>query len=248
LNLPDAQIVFLDTPGIHKPESPIGRRMMNSVAAALDARDLLLLLVDCTRATGAEDESAVKLVKEARTPALLLLNKIDRVKEKARLLPLIDHYREMAEFEEFLPISALTGEGLDDLKQAIVKRLHEGPKYFPDDEITDQPMRFLAAELIREKVLQETRQEVPHAVMVLIDQWEDKPNVVHIIASIGVERDGQKAILIGSKGAMLKQIGTLARNELEQILGRKVYLELFVKVRHKWRQDPVFVNTIDWRT
>ena len=248
LNLEKAQIVFLDTPGIHKPSTVVNKRMMHSVEAALDARDLLLLLADCTRQTGPEDETAVRMVTRARTPAFLLLNKIDRLKDKGRLLPLIDRYREMADFEQFFPVSALTGEGLDQLKDAIVKRLPEGPQYFPEDEITDQPLRFLAAELIREKVLEQTRQEVPHAVMVLIDVWEEKPNVIHIMASIAVERDGQKAILIGSKGATLKQIGTLARGELEQILGRKVYLELFVKVRPKWRQDPAFVNAIDWRT
>ena len=248
LNLEKAQIVFLDTPGIHKPSTTVNKRMMHSVEAALDARDLLLLLADCTRETGPEDETAVRMVTKARTPAFLLLNKIDRLKDKGRLLPLIDRYREMADFEQFFPVSALTGEGLDQLKDAIVKRLPEGPQYFPEDEITDQPLRFLAAELIREKVLEQTRQEVPHAVMVLIDLWEEKPNVIHIMASIAVERDGQKAILIGSKGATLKQIGTLARGELEQILGRKVYLELFVKVRPKWRQDPAFVNAIDWRT
>ncbi|MCW5983377.1 MAG: GTPase Era [Bryobacteraceae bacterium] len=248
LNAESAQVVFLDTPGIHKADTAINRRMMRSVEAALAERDLLLLVADCTRATGQEDEAAVRLVKAAGAPALLLLNKIDRLKDKSRLLPLIARYRELADFEEYLPISAATGEGLEELKAEIVKRLPEGPRYFPEDEITDQPLRFFAAELIREKALQETEQEVPHAVMVEIEQWEESPTLVRIAAAIGVERDGQKAILIGAKGTMLKQIGTRARQELEQVLGRKTYLELFVKVRPRWRQDPLMMNVIDWRT
>ena len=248
LHLDSAQIIFLDTPGIHSADSAIHKRMLNSIEAALDSRDLLLLVTDCTRETGPEDEAAVDLVKGARAPALLLLNKIDRIKDKSRLLPMIERYRGLAGFEEFLPISALTGEGLEEVKGEIVKRLPAGPRYFPEDEITDQPLRFLAGELIREKVLIETRQEVPHAVLVLIDKWEEQPNLVHIMASIVVEREGQKAIIIGAGGLMLKQVGTLARQELEHVIGRKVYLELFVKVRSNWRQDPGFVKAIDWRS
>jgi GTP-binding protein Era len=247
LHLDAAQVIFLDTPGIHFADSAIHKRMLNSIEAALDSRDLLLLVTDCTRETGPEDEAAVRLVRNTRSPALLVLNKIDRVKDKSRLLPLIEQYRRFADFEEFLPVSALSGEGLDELKREIVKRLPPGPKYFPEDEVTDQPLRFLASELIREKVLEETRREVPHAVIVLIDKWEEQPGLLHLTASIVVERDGQKAIIIGARGAMLKQVGTLARQELEQIVGRKVYLELFVKVRPRWRQDPVFVKAIDWR-
>ena len=181
-------------------------------------------------------------------PALLVLNKIDLVKEKARLLPLIEQYKQLHDFADYLPISAARGKGLDDLRKAIIERLPEGPAYFPEDYVTDQPERFLAAELIREKVLWATRQEVPHSVAVMVDQWEETPRLTRIFATIRVERDGQKAIVIGSKGAMLKRIGTLAREEMERIFGVKIFLDLHVRVQPDWREEPAFLNTLDWRT
>ena len=237
----------MDTPGIHKPDTLMNQRMMKEVQAALEGRDLLLFVADATAPVGIRDEEAVALIRDVSTPKLLLLNKIDQLRNKAVLLPLIDRYRQMADFEEYIPISALTGDGLDRVKQEIVKRLPEGPAYFPQDQLTDQPLPFFVSEIIREKILHATRHEVPHAVMVQIDQWEDKPNLLRVAASIYVEREGQKAILIGAKGSMLKRIGTEARLELEALLGKKVYLELFVKVRKDWREKPVYVNLLGWK-
>ena len=244
---PEAQVVFLDTPGIHKADSLINRRMMQEVRNALDERDLLLYLVDATRRIDAHDDQALDLLRKAQTPAFLVLNKIDRVPSKGKLLPLLDAWKEKYEFKQYFPVSALREEGLDELRAAIVETLPTGPAFFPPDQITDQPERFLAAELIREKILRETRQEVPHSVAVLIDVWEEKRTLTHIMATVYVERDGQKAIVIGSKGTTLKNVGTLARRDIETMLGRKVFLEIFVKVREDWRESPRFLNELDWR-
>ena len=221
LTLPDAQIVFLDTPGIHKADSPLNKRLMATVRASVDQRDLLLFVADATQACSREDRRALDLARRAETPVALVLNKIDLIKEKARLLPLIEQYKGAFDFVDYLPVSATKGEGLDELRQAIIARLPEGPAYFAEDHVTDQPERFLAAELIREKVLHATRQEVPHSVAVTVDQWEETPALTRIFASIRVERPGQKAIVIGAKGAMLKRIGTLARKEMETPLRRE---------------------------
>jgi len=248
LTTPEAQIVFLDTPGIHKSTSLINKRMMDTVRTALEDRDVLLFLDDCTRPLNTEDEHAVSVLHGIETPALLVLNKIDRLDDKRQMLPRIETYKSWHHFEEFIPISARTGEGVDGIKSAVTARLPEGPAYFPPDYVTDQPERFMAAELIRERILRETRQEVPHSVAVLVEKWEDSPKIVRISATIYVERDGQKAIVIGAKGAMLKKIGTEARQEIEAMLNRKVFLELFVKVRRDWRESPQFLNAIDWRS
>ena len=249
LTLPDAQIVFLDTPGIHKADSLLNKRMMNTVRAALGERDLLLLVVDVSRKFGVEDRHAVDLIRKADTPTLLLLNKVDLLhKDKGAVLPLIEQYRAVHEFADYIPISARSGEGVAELRQAIVARLPEGPAYFPPDHITDQPDRFLAAELIREKILQATREEVPHSVAVAVDSWEDTPNLIRIYATIYVERSGQKGIIIGAGGAMLKNIGTLARHEMERLFGRHVYLDLHIKVQPNWREKPAFLAALDWRT
>jgi GTP-binding protein Era len=248
LTEPDFQIVFLDTPGIHKAGSSIQKRMMDDVRNALDERDVLLFLVDASVPFIDEDRKAVSLLHRSDTPAIVVFNKIDLVKEKAKLLPLIEQYQHLHPFAAFVPISAYKSEGLEDLKKEIVQRLPEGPLYFPADHVTDQPERFLAAELIREKALQLTREEVPHSVAVLIDRWEDKPEITRIYATIYVERDGQKRILIGTKGSMLVRIGTLAREDMEKLLGRKIYLSLFIKVQPDWREKAAFLNAIDWRT
>jgi len=244
----DAQIIIVHTPGIHKPDTIFNRRMMETVRAAIDGRDLLLYLVDASAPFQAAEREALELIGETQTPVLLLLNKVDALKEKALLLPLIERYRELGRFQEFLPISALRGDGIEELKTAILERLPEGPRYFPEDYLTDQPERYLAAELVREKILHLTRQEVPHSVAVLVDRFEETPKITHIAATIYVEREGQKAIIIGAGGSMLKRIGTLARQEMELLLGRKIFLELFVKVRPKWRENPTFLNAIDWRS
>jgi len=247
LTTPDAQVIFVDTPGIHKSTSLINKRMMDVVRGALEDRDVLLFLDDVTRPLTEEDEHAVSALDGIKTPSLLVLNKIDRLDDKRMLLPRIEKYKTKHEFEEYYPVSALTGEGLEDLKKAVIARLPEGPAYFPDDYMTDQPERFLAGELIREKILKETRQEVPHSVAVLVEKWEDTPKILRILATVYVERAGQKAIIIGAKGTMLKKIGTEARQEIESLLARKVYLELFVKVQPNWRESPEFLDAIDWR-
>ncbi len=248
LTLPDAQVVFLDTPGIHKADSSFNKRMMNTVRAALDERDLLVFLADATHTPGEADHHAVDLVKKVQTPAILVVNKVDLVKNRKQLLPVLDAYRQMHDFAEYIPASALTGEGLNELRAGILARLPEGPAYFPEDHVTDQPERFLAAELIREKILLATRQEVPHSVAVLIDRWEETPKITRILASIYVEREGQKGIIIGARGSLLKQVGTLAREEMEALFGRKIFLDMHVKVRANWRENPAFLNALDWRT
>jgi len=245
---PAAQMVFVDTPGIHRGNSAINKRMMETVRMALQDRDVLLLLVDASRQFTQADGQAVDLVKKTATPTVLVLNKIDLLKDKSRLLALIERYRGLHDFAEYVPLSALTSENLDRLREAIVTRLPEGPAYFSPDHLTDQPERFLAAELVREKILHETRQEVPHSVTVLVDHWEESAGLIRIFATIYVERDGQKGILIGAGGAMLKGIGTLAREEMERFFGKKIYLDLHVKVQPEWREKAAFLDTLDWRT
>ena len=247
LNVKGAQIVFLDTPGIHTSGSLLNRRMMDTVRSSLADRDLLLYLSDATAHFGPDDTEALGVLQDVSTPVFLLLTKVDRLADKRLLLPRIEQFKAVREFAEYIPISAVSGEGLDRLRQAIVQSLPEGPSYFPPDYLTDQPERFLAAELIRERILRETRAEVPHAVAVVVDEWKDQPQLLRITATIYVERPGQKAIVIGAKGATLKKIGTLARQEMETMFSRKIFLELFVKVRKDWRESPEFLNAIDWR-
>lgn len=248
LTTPEAQVIFIDTPGIHKSTTLINKRMMDVVRGALADRDVLLFLDDCTRRLEAEDEHAVSALHGIETPAFLVLNKIDRLEDKRLLLPRIEKYKSLHPFDEYLPVSALKGVGIEELKRAVIARLPEGPAFFPEDYVTDQPERFIAGELIREKILRETRQEVPHSVAVLIDKWEDAGKIMRIAATVYVERAGQKAIVIGAKGAMLKKIGTAARQEIESLLDRRVFLELFVKVQPNWRENPEFLNAIDWRS
>ena len=247
LTRPEAQVVFLDTPGIHAGESPINRRMMQSIQEALDSRDLLIYVHDATRPLNDADDSALALLKKASTRSILVLNKIDRLKSKSALMPLLDGFRQKHDFDEFVSISATTGEGCDTLLAAIIARLPAGVPFFPDDYLTDSPERFIVAEAVREKILIATRDEVPHSVAVLVDQWEEKPRITRVAATIYVERPGQKIIIVGAKGSMLKRIGTEARLELEALLGRRFYLELFVKVQPGWRENPAFLKELDWR-
>ncbi len=246
LKLPGAQIVFVDTPGIHESSTLLNKRMMDQVRASSDA-DVVVFLVDATASFQDDDAQAVDLVRKTGAPAIAVFNKIDKLREKAKLLALIERYRGMHDFAAYIPISALKGDGVDLLRKEILARLPEGPALYPKDYLTDQPERFLAAEIVREKVLHLTRQEVPHAVAVMIEQWEDTPTLLRIAATIYVERPGQKAILIGAGGALLKKIGTLARREIETLMGKKVFLQTFVKVRPNWRQDPEFLAATDWR-
>jgi len=245
LNRDDAQIVLIDTPGIHKPDSVLSRQMMDETEHALEGIDILSLIVDASGEFGAGDRFSVDWVGRFKGPVFLLLNKVDAV-SKPQLLPLIDRYRKLFDFAEIYPVSALTGEGCQNLVNGWLARLPEGPPHFPQDQFTDQPERFLVAELIREKAIHATREEVPHAVAVLIDSFDESETLIKIRATIYVERDGQKGILIGKGGEMIKKIGTLARKEIESILGARVFLELFVKVQPNWRQNTALVRQLDW--
>jgi GTP-binding protein Era len=243
---PAGQVVLVDTPGIHKPINSLNRRMMKEVYDALEGCDLLLLIVDATAKFGTGDQFALDIVKKSGQPCILLLNKIDAL-DKQKLLPLIAEYKSLHEFAEVIPISALKRDGLDMLLDTVVRALPEGPRYFPKDQLTDQPERFLVAELIREQVLLTTEQEVPYATTVLIEQYEEGARLTRVAAVIYCERTGQKAILIGKQGATLKKIGTAARLQIEKLLNTKVFLELFVKVQAGWRDSNQFIEGTDWR-
>ena len=248
VTLPEAQIVFVDTPGIHKADSQLNKRLMDTVRASLEERDLLLFLVDATRAFTVEDRRALDLAIKTETPVVLVLTKVDLLPDKAKLLPLIERYKALHNFAAYMPVSATRRIGLEELLQVILEHLPEGPAYFPEDYVTDQPERFLAAELVREKVLLVTRQEVPHSVAVMVDRWEETPGLTRIYATIRVERPGQKAIVIGKKGAVLVKIGTMARIEMEKLFDVMIYLDLHVRVQPGWRDEAAFLNTLDWRT
>lgn len=281
-----AQIVFVDTPGVHKAGSLLDKRMMQEVHDALEHRDVVLLMLDATKrfeVSGAEadekttassrreqsaDEFTFELVRKLDCPVFLLINKIDLVNRET-LLPLIAQLSGMHTFAEVIPISARRGTGLDVLIEKLVGSLPEGERYFPKNQFTDQPERFLVAELIREKILTETGEEVPYASAVVVERFEEPPPVkrrrkprpnaagedgveeklplTRIAAAIYCERPGQKAILIGKGGAKLKSIGAAARKEIESLLGTRVYLELFVTVKENWRESAPFIESLDWR-
>ena len=294
---PASQVVLVDTPGVHKPETQLDKRMMQEVQDALESRDAVIFLVDAThRLPGpqagnpepensagtdsaqpapatqrhrspssgqrrralskAEDDLALELVKRVDCPVILALNKIDALPKRA-LLPLIEHWSSQHEFAEVIPISAKKRDGLELLLDTVVKHLPEGQRYFPKNQLTDQPERFLVAEVIREKILLLTGEEVPYATAVMIESYEEPASLrkgrdgrsplTRITAAIYCEREGQKAILIGKQGAMLKRIGSLARKEIEALLGTRVFLELFVKVQDEWRSSRGFVENLDWR-
>jgi GTPase len=245
LNRDDAQIVLVDTPGIHRPENVLSRMMMDELQHALEGIDILSLIVDATADFGGGDRFSIQWVERFHGPVYLLLNKVDRI-HKQLLLPLIERYNKVFDFAEIFPISALTGAGCLDLVNSWLTRLPEGPPHFPADQFTDQPERFLAAELVREKAILITREEVPHAIAVLVDNFEETEKLTRIRATIYVEREGQKGILIGKGGATIKKIGTQARQELETILGAKIFLELMVKVQPHWRQNSSIVRQLDW--
>ena len=302
---PAAQVVLVDTPGVHKGDTQLDRRMLQEVQDALEGRDAVLFIVDATHRlpvgggnaksdgapsgegpgvsyegtsfegegssagkkvktlgqhkralSAAEDEFALQLVKRLECPVLLVLNKIDAL-SKSALLPLIAHWSALHDFAEVVPISARKSEGLELLLDRVVAHLPEGQRYFPKDQLTDQPERFLVAELIREKILLLTGEEVPYATAVVVESFEEPKSlkklrdgrlpVTKIAAAIFCERSGQKAILIGNQGSMLKRIGTTARKEIEAVLGTRVFLELFVKVKEDWRGSAGFIEELDWR-
>jgi GTP-binding protein Era len=241
------QIVFVDTPGIHRSNTLMNKRMMDTVRASASA-DVVLFLIDVLEPLSEEDAQAIDLVKKLEAPAIAVLNKVDKLQDKTKLLALIEQLQALHSFAEFVPISAMKGTGVDSLLKEIVKRLPKGEAMYPEDHLTDQPSRFLAAEILREKILHHTQKEVPHAVAVMVDTWVETPKLLKIAATIYVEKPGQKAILIGAGGAGLKKIGTIARYEMEKTFEKKVFLQTFVKVKQNWRQDPEFLASIDWRS
>ena len=240
---PEGQIAFLDTPGIHKPIHRMNERMMKSVRDAMSDVDLILLLVDCAVGFGRGDEFTLELLKPVKTKKILLLNKIDRV-EKRNLLPIMERYSKLGDFEEIIPMAALTGENVEKVLSEIFQHLNEGPMFYPEDQISDQPERAIAAEMIREKLIILTEEEMPYSTAVVIDRFEEGDKLHRIFASIFVERDSQKAIVIGKGGLKLKEIGTEARKELEAFFGRKIFLELHVKVKKNWRDDDETLRTL----
>ncbi|MBW8348148.1 GTPase Era [Bacillus sp. IITD106] len=232
----DSQMIFIDTPGIHKPKHKLGDFMMKIAINTLKEVDLILCMINADEGFGRGDEFIIEKLKDVRTPVFLVINKIDLVQPDT-LLSIIDQYKELYDFKEVIPISALEGNNIDRLLMQIKHYLPEGPQYYPEDQITDHPERFIVSELIREKALHLTREEVPHSIAVLIDKMEQKDNqdIIHIMATIIVERDSQKGIVIGKQGKMLKEIGQRARVDIENLLGSKVFLELWVKVQKDWR-------------
>jgi GTP-binding protein Era len=241
------QIVLVDTPGVHKPDSSLGRKMMVEVREALEGCDLVLVIMDVTRKFDPRDQFALDLLRRPRTKAFLILNKVDLIREKSKLLPLIEQYRKLYNFAEVVPISALKRNGLDTLLDMVIATLPAGPAYFPEDQITDQPARFMAAEIIREQVLVNTSEEIPYATTVIVDNFEEGAKLTRVAATIYCERDGQKGILVGKGGLMLKKIGTSARLQIERMMGTKVFLELYVKAEPGWRDSRRFVEELDWR-
>jgi len=236
LSTNDSQMIFIDTPGIHKPKHRLGDFMMKIAINTLKEVDLILCMINADEGFGRGDEFIIEKLKDVRTPVFLVINKIDLV-QPDKLLSIMDQYKEMFDFKEIIPISALEGNNIDRLLAQIKNYLPEGPQYYPEDQVTDHPERFIVSELIREKALHLTREEVPHSIAVLIDKMDNKQNqdVIHVMATIIVERDSQKGIVIGKQGKMLKEIGQRARIDIENLLGSKVFLELWVKVQKDWR-------------
>ena len=230
------QIVFVDTPGVHKPGYLLNRRMMAAVHDAILSVDLVVLFRDASVSTGNGDRFVLDLVRESGKKSILVLNKIDKIRDKAVLLPLIDWYSQEHEFAEIIPISALKGDAIENLLEQIVKHLPEGEPIFAEDELTDQPLRTIVAEMVREKILGSTGEEIPYVTAVVTERWDDTdPQQPRIYCAIYVERDSQKGIIIGKGGAKLKKIGSEARADIEKLLGTRVYLQLFVKVVADWR-------------
>ncbi|HEY2847458.1 MAG TPA: GTPase Era [Pyrinomonadaceae bacterium] len=232
----EGQIVFVDTPGVHKPGHLLNRRMMAMVHDAIMSVDLLVLMRDASVSTGNGDRFVLDLVRDSGKPAILILNKIDKIREKARLLPLIELYSKEYDFAEVIPISALKGDEIDILLTEIIKHLPEGEAIFADDELTDQSMRTIAAELVREKILESTGEEIPYVTAVVTELYdESEDDLLRIFCAIYVERPSQKKIIIGKQGSRLKDVGTAARIEIEALAGKRVFLKLFVKVVEDWR-------------
>ena len=247
VNRENAQVVLIDTPGLHDAKTALNKQMMREVAAALEGIDALVLMVDATASQPHVDNLLIDKSKRFAGKTILALNKVDKL-PRQKLAPLLDAFGKAHEFAAIVPISAMKGEGCNDLLAEVIKLLPHGEPYFPEDQVTDQPERFLASEIVREKAVALTYHEVPHALAVVVDKWEETPKLLRIQMTLTVERASQKKILIGRKGEMLKKIGTAARIELEEILNSKVYLGLFVKVSENWRENPMMVRELDWHT
>jgi GTP-binding protein Era len=241
VNRPAGQIVVFDTPGIHKPQHRMNERMVDLAVKSLDQVDLVLWVVDISEGYGPSERFVRETLKRSGKPVMLAINKIDTV-PRPQILPAIEQYRQFLDYVEIVPVSGLTGENVLLLADRLVAHLPPGERLYPEDYLTDQPERFFVAEMIREQVLRQTREEIPYATGVVVDSFKEGEPVVRIEASILAERDSQKAILIGKGGAMLKAIGTAARREIERFLGTRVYLGLFVKVRERWREDPAVLE------
>lgn len=239
----DYQIIFLDTPGIHKPRSKLGEQLVKTAQDTLYGVDLILFLIDATEGMGSGDQFIIENLKNLRTPVYLVINKIDQVHPE-ELLPIIDKYRQRYAFKEVIPISALHGNNTSRLIDLIVQDLPEGPQFYPSDTVTDHPERFIASEIIREKVLQLTKEEIPHSVAVVIEEMKlrDHKQMMDIHATIFTERNSQKGILIGKNGSLLKEVGQRARRELETLLGYKIYLDLWIKVKKDWRNEELVLR------
>lgn len=243
----EAQIVFLDTPGIHKPQSKLGNYMMQVAEGTLQEVDAILFLVDVSEGLGGGDRFIIERLKQVKTPVILVMNKIDKVHPE-ELLPIIAQYKDLYDFAEIVPISAMQGSNVNTLLEQAIKYLEEGPMYYPADQVTDHPEQFVCAELIREKILHLTREEIPHSIAVTIEDMRVEENgVVHISAVIFVERDSQKGIIIGKQGGLLKEVGRAARKDIETLLGSKCFLELWVKVKKDWRNQDRVLKDLGFR-
>ncbi|ODA44019.1 GTP-binding protein Era [Thermodesulfovibrio sp. N1] len=242
--LPNAQIVFVDTPGIHKPRHKLGEFMVKQSYEAIDMVDIIVLMVEPENPKEA-DLSIIEILKKVKIPVILAINKIDTVAKKS-LLPLIALYKDIFPFKEIIPISALKSDGVEKLIERIIFYLPQGNKLYPEDMITDQAERFIVAEFIREKIMKYTEDEIPYSVAVDIERWEESDKILTIGANIYVEREGQKIIIIGKKGERLKKIATEARLDIEKILGIRVFLEVWVKVRKKWRQKDILLKSLGY--
>jgi GTP-binding protein Era len=245
-NLPDAQIIFIDTPGIHRPKNLLGEVMVSSAREALQEIDIILFVAEPGNAAG-RDNIIVESLNNMDKPIFLLINKIDSVK-KPEILRIIDQYKGLLPFKEIIPVSALKRDGTDRVLERILEYLPKGPQYYPEDIVTDQVERFMAAEIIREKIMEKTTEEIPYAVAVEVQDWSERQDgVVSISANIYVEREGQKGIIIGEKGRKLKEVGTLARIEIERLLDAKVFLQVWVKVKKGWRDDKKVLHELGYK-
>ncbi|HIX70922.1 GTPase Era [Enterococcus diestrammenae] len=244
----EAQLIFIDTPGIHKPKHRLGDFMVETAYSALREVDAVLFMIAADDKRGRGDDFIIERLKNVASPVYLIINKIDKV-HPDQLLGIIDDYRQQMDFKEIIPISATEGNNFETLMKTLVSQMPEGPQYFPDDQITDHPEYFIVSELVREKVLLLTRDEVPHSVAVVVDSMKrNEDDKVHIQATIIVERDSQKGIIIGKGGKMLKNIGSKARRDIELLLGDKVYLELWVKVQKDWRDKQTYLTDYGYKT